>query len=66
MSFVGIHGRPYIPWDGVQAVPGGSGTGYCTHSSVLFLTWHRPFLALFEVCMSLRHELEKIIASGGI
>ena len=24
--------------------------GYCTHTSVLFLTWHRPYLALYEVC----------------
>lgn len=24
-------------------------TGYCTHSSILFPTWHRPYLALFEV-----------------
>lgn len=23
--------------------------GFCTHSSILFLTWHRPYLAVFEV-----------------
>lgn len=23
--------------------------GFCTHSSILFLTWHRPYLAIFEV-----------------
>lgn len=23
--------------------------GYCTHGSILFPTWHRPYLALFEV-----------------
>lgn len=23
--------------------------GFCTHSSIIFLTWHRPYLALFEV-----------------
>ncbi|TKW49434.1 Tyrosinase [Colletotrichum tanaceti] len=22
--------------------------GFCTHSSILFLTWHRPYLVLFE------------------
>uniref|UniRef100_L2GER5 tyrosinase n=1 Tax=Colletotrichum fructicola (strain Nara gc5) TaxID=1213859 RepID=L2GER5_COLFN len=22
--------------------------GFCTHSSILFLTWHRPYLAIFE------------------
>lgn len=42
----GIHGRPYAPWDGVKGV--GNAAGYCTHSSILFLTWHRPYLALFE------------------
>lgn len=42
----GIHGRPYIAWDGVQ---GPFQAGYCTHSSILFPTWHRPYMALFEV-----------------
>jgi tyrosinase len=23
--------------------------GFCTHSSILFLPWHRPYLALYEV-----------------
>lgn len=27
----------------------GAGGGFCTHSSILFLTWHRPYIALFEV-----------------
>jgi len=49
----GIHGMPYAPWDGVASntdwkSSSGFG-GYCTHSSVLFLTWHRPYLALYEV-----------------
>ena len=43
----GIHGRPFIPWDNVQFAPGGTG-GYCTHSSILFPTWHRPYVAVFE------------------
>ena len=42
----GIHGRPYVAWDGVQ---GPFETGYCTHSSILFPSWHRPYMALFEV-----------------
>ncbi|KAF2877846.1 hypothetical protein BDV95DRAFT_479733 [Massariosphaeria phaeospora] len=46
-QIAGIHGRPYIPWDGVNAVDGGGG-GYCTHGSNIFLPWHRPYLALFE------------------
>jgi len=45
-----IHGWPYRPWDNVQATPGNENTGYCHHVSVLFPTWHRPYLALFEVC----------------
>ncbi len=45
---------PFKAWDGVNVGtdwatdPNGFG-GYCTHSSVLFATWHRPYLALFEV-----------------
>ena len=27
---------------------GGYQPGYCTHNSILFPTWHRPYLALFE------------------
>ncbi|MCJ1331076.1 hypothetical protein MMC10_007763 [Thelotrema lepadinum] len=42
----GIHGYPNGPWDGVTG--NGGGVGYCTHGSVLFPVWHRPYLALFE------------------
>ncbi|PUU78148.1 hypothetical protein B9Z19DRAFT_1108432 [Tuber borchii] len=42
----GIHGRPYAAWDNVRG--NGNASGYCTHSSILFLPWHRPYLALFE------------------
>jgi tyrosinase len=66
----GIHGRPFILWNGVSQVPGSGWGGYCNHSkcrnhnsklallshindpaSVLFLTWHRPYLALYEVSL---------------
>jgi len=43
----GIHGRPFITWDGADFAPGQNG-GYCTHEIVLFPTWHRPYLALYE------------------
>ena len=43
----GIHGRPFVPWDNVAFNPGKSG-GYCTHDIVLFPTWHRPYIALYE------------------
>ncbi len=46
---VGIHGMPHHTWGGVEPVPGSENTGYCTHSSVLFPTWHRPYMALYEV-----------------
>lgn len=48
-QIAGIHGRPYLPWDGVPAASGSHGGGYCPHNSVLFPTWHRPYLQLFEV-----------------
>lgn len=50
LTCVGIHGVPFQPWNGVQPAPGAGQSGYCTHSSVLFPTWHRPYLALYEVC----------------
>ena len=39
----------------VMGIAPGSGGGYCTHTSNLFLPWHRPYLALYEVRMSCRH-----------
>jgi tyrosinase len=50
-----IHGAPSRSWDGVQGVPGGPQVfpGYCTHQSNVFLPWHRPYLALYEVSWSL-------------
>lgn len=43
----GIHGRPFTTWDDVPFGTGLDG-GYCPHSSTLFPTWHRPYLALYE------------------
>ncbi|OAA37887.1 tyrosinase precursor [Metarhizium rileyi] len=43
-----IHGVPFTTWNGVESLPGTNQSGYCTHSSVLFPMWHRPYLALFE------------------
>ncbi|KAI4171467.1 MAG: hypothetical protein LQ343_004205 [Gyalolechia ehrenbergii] len=42
----GIHGVPFRSWDGVD---GNNNAGYCTHASTLFPTWHRPYIALYEV-----------------
>ncbi|KAH8588949.1 hypothetical protein B0O99DRAFT_524064 [Bisporella sp. PMI_857] len=44
----GIHGRPQYAWDGYEQHPDAPLSGYCTHSNVLFPTWHRPYLALIE------------------
>jgi tyrosinase len=44
-SISGIHGRPYVEWNGVQ-VPGKR--GYCVHGTEQFPTWHRPYVALLE------------------
>ncbi|KAK1079772.1 hypothetical protein LTR48_008002 [Friedmanniomyces endolithicus] len=45
---VGIHGRPYSSWDGAGPAPDVYSPGYCAHVSNVFLTWHRPYLLLFE------------------
>ncbi|KAF2462108.1 hypothetical protein BDY21DRAFT_389512 [Lineolata rhizophorae] len=44
-QIAGIHGAPWVPWDGVE---GEGNLGYCTHGSNIFGTWHRPYLALYE------------------
>lgn len=40
----GLHGVPLVDWNQAK----GSGA-YCRHASPLFPTWHRPYVALFEV-----------------
>ncbi|PHH86072.1 hypothetical protein CDD83_10786 [Cordyceps sp. RAO-2017] len=47
-QIAGIHGVPFQPWNGVLPVPGANQSGFCTHNSVLFPLWHRPYMALFE------------------
>ncbi|KAH9476336.1 prephenate dehydrogenase (NADP(+)) [Psilocybe cubensis] len=57
----GIHGLPNKPWDGaVGSQPWDPNTqwgGYCTHGSVLFPTWHRPYVMLYEQIMQ-KHAAE--------
>jgi len=61
-QLAGIHGLPYQKWPSNDAWDGipvreldltneKEFGGFCTHSSILFLTWHRPYLALFESCL---------------
>ncbi|CCA72437.1 related to tyrosinase precursor (monophenol monooxygenase) [Serendipita indica DSM 11827] len=45
-QIAGIHGRPYVAYDGAE--PAVDGGGYCAHSTLQFPTWHRPYLALME------------------
>ncbi|OQO13244.1 hypothetical protein B0A48_01472 [Cryoendolithus antarcticus] len=47
-QIAGIHGQPYVAWDSVGPCDNCTLSGYCTHQSTLFPTWHRPYLALFE------------------
>jgi tyrosinase len=48
-----VHGLPYRVWDGAVGSrpwdPSTTWGGYCTHGSVLFPTWHRPYMLLYEV-----------------
>ncbi|KAI0251651.1 photo-regulated tyrosinase [Lactifluus subvellereus] len=56
----GIHGLPPVQWEGAggtQPIPGSGWDGYCTHGSVLFPTWHRPYVALYEQVMQ-SHALD--------
>jgi hypothetical protein len=47
----GIHGDPNAPWNGVGSPQGPSlSSWWCAHNKSTFSTWHRPYLALFEVC----------------
>ncbi|CAG7854383.1 Tyrosinase; AltName: Full=Monophenol monooxygenase [Serendipita indica DSM 11827] len=48
-QIAGIHGRPYVTYDGAAPSPfRGGQDGYCVHSLLQFPTWHRPYLALLE------------------
>lgn len=48
-QIAGIHGFPYVPWqEDPGFVPANPNRGYCTHSSSIFTTWHRPYLMLLE------------------
>ncbi|KAK4179427.1 putative tyrosinase [Triangularia setosa] len=48
-AIAGIHGFPHSAWNGVGHVDGApSNTGFCPHGELLFTTWHRPYVALYE------------------
>ena len=45
-QIAGVHGRPYVSWNngGLKSV-----AGYCPHGQNTFGSWHRPYLAVYEV-----------------
>lgn len=43
----GVHGTPYLAWMEEADADDRAGD-YCTHGTALFLTWHRPYLLLYE------------------
>ncbi|KAH8653861.1 common central domain of tyrosinase-domain-containing protein [Xylariales sp. PMI_506] len=45
---VGVHGVPFVPWQNDPSAVQIPEIGYCTHRSVLFMPWHRPYLMLYE------------------
>lgn len=50
MALLGVHGAPFVDYAGVKAIDNlHEAYGYCEHVSNLFPTWHRPYLALYEV-----------------
>ncbi|CBX98175.1 hypothetical protein IAQ61_010273 [Plenodomus lingam] len=46
-QIAGIHGQPYKTWGGFPT-PLKNQAGFCPHGNTMFVTWHRPYLALFE------------------
>lgn len=57
-QIAGIHGRPFYAWDGVKGDSTCPETGYCPHYIALFPTWHRAYIALFEVSPSWERGLD--------
>jgi len=67
----GIHGDPDVSWDGVRNPPNPTdpnqdpSTGWwCVHNRANFVTWHRPYLALFE--QRLYETMLQVIAQSGL
>ncbi|RCI07729.1 hypothetical protein L249_5763 [Ophiocordyceps polyrhachis-furcata BCC 54312] len=50
----GIHGLPFIEWNGAGPGVGGNWGGYCPHNENLFLPWHRAYTVLFEQTLAER------------
>ena len=44
----GVHGRPFVTWNSFPS-PLVNNAGFCPHGMTLFGSWHRPYLAAYEV-----------------
>lgn len=55
---VGVHGRPFVTWNNFPT-PLVNQAGFCPHSNVLFGSWHRPYLAIFE--QALYQAIQEVI-----
>lgn len=44
----GVHGRPFTTWNNFPT-PLLNQAGFCPHAQTLFGSWHRPYLAIYEV-----------------
>jgi tyrosinase len=44
----GVHGRPFQTWNNFPT-PLMNQAGFCPHAQALFGSWHRPYLAIYEV-----------------
>ncbi|PSR97483.1 common central domain of tyrosinase-domain-containing protein [Coniella lustricola] len=63
-SITSIHGVPFQPWGGVLPTPGNENSGYCHHQDILFPTWHRAYVSLYEVrTRNIRGEFETAAAN---
>ncbi|KAM3560060.1 hypothetical protein ARSEF4850_003828 [Beauveria asiatica] len=47
-QIAGIHGRPFTEYNNAGKMKTNGWGGYSTHGEILFIIWHRPFVALFE------------------
>ncbi len=59
-AMAAIHGSPKIQWAG--ATRGRQQYGYCHHGQVTFPTWHRPYVALFEVRSRWRNQKQRSVS----
>jgi len=44
----GIHGLPFTEWAKKQHSLKANKSGYCSHGSVIFPTWHRTYVSIYE------------------